>query len=366
MAILRVEPHGTDVAWAASGSINLELSPKPYTICGIVLSQLMDITTTSATWLEDAYERFISSLTLSGGGETYFDFTDMRIAYHAMRFHLGPVAPRRFAAVADSVTAGLRQCITVLHFGVQGVKYTGSGPKLNMGDLTAGIPPTGSGNLTLQGTFGAAAAMGSANVTINVSANCRLQVYTYGVQPTSGDLASAYMPRALPHWVTQSPTPTATSSPFATTYNVPAGDFLRDMTFLFYNGTNDPRESDVITSLKLVNNLSNRDVLRYGGFTDSIRHGKIAETFSQLWLGGAPPSDSNGVLVTPSVASTTGASDEGIVYLPIHEFAEFAGGGSPYGLDLRAATTGDLQVQTGVADSSNITYRVLLKKYKPL
>lgn len=349
MPKLRQETHSTSQAWAASGSISMELSPKPYTITRLGLFMKADVTTTSVTNFNDYWDRLVANLSLSGRGNTYFDFRNLRIAYHGERFR--GVAPRRPTVIAGSQTNAIQWFGYVFHFGVVPMKFNPNTGKYddNPYDLTGGIPPSDKGNLTLTGAFAAAGAMGT-SVTIN---NAPMYVQLWGVQAQPGDDPAAYLPRAFPNWQMRTPTPTATSGAYATQDNVPAGDFLHTMVVMMTNGSNAPRDDGVLGSFKIYNQLEAYDVLQFDQY-------KIGEMASQLQLSPvAPYSDDGSTLGVPSLNQV---SDEGLLFLPLHEQA--VTGHPLYGVDLRSVATGDLQARYGVDDATGITLDFLYYKYK--
>ncbi len=123
MAKLQFKRIGTTQAWAASGSISMEMSPIPFTMTQLAVIVHADITTTTATWYSDAFDRFITKLSLSGQvlnqNKTFVDFSNMRAANHHSRFHLGRFAPARPTVIADSQTNALQQFMYLFHFGVR-------------------------------------------------------------------------------------------------------------------------------------------------------------------------------------------------------------------------------------------------------
>lgn len=356
MAILRLEPHPVAQSWSASGPINLELSPKPYTITALLLMVRADITTTTATNFNDYWDRIIARLNLSGRGKTFFDFSNLRAAYHLSRMVLRQHAPRRPTVIADTQTNAKRQFAYLFHFGVRPFRVGPSGQvEYNPWDLTGGIPPVESGNLSLGGTFAAAGAMGT-NVTIN---DADFDAYLFGVQAQAGDPISAWMPQAIPVWSMRSPTPTATSSAFATQDNIPAGDHLHSMLVMTTRGANSPRADDVLNSLEVYHQLESRSILKFGGQASTAADHKAAEIISQLMeIGGAPASDD----VTVGVPAITQEADRGLVFLPLHKFANR--GHALYGVDLRSVATGDLQLRYGVANATTVTMDVVYRRYQ--
>ncbi len=366
---LRLEPHPTQVSWSASGSISAELSPKPYTITRMVLIVRATATTTTATWYNDPYDRIISRLNLTGKGKTYFDFSNLRAAYHLSRF--AGFGPKRPIPIADAQTAVEMFFAYVFHFGVAPWKVNPLTGMLedNPWDLTAGIPPAESGNLTLGGTFAAASACGS-NVTVT---DADLEIYLYGVQPDAGDPPAAYLPRAIPVWSMRTPTPTATSSAFATQDNIPAGDFLHSMLVMLTNGNNSPRDDSVLNSLEVFNQLENRSILKFGGFAGSVLDYQAAEIISQfdarVGLGYCPSDNVTTAMDGIASGGTAGtitvngpAKDSGLVWLPLYKFA--TKGHPLYGVNLQNVATGDLQLRYGVSDATGVTMDVVYRRYQ--
>lgn len=364
MAKLRLERHPAQIAWSGGGSINLELSPKPYTITRIALVVRASVTTTTATNFNDYWDRLISRLNLTGKGKTFFDFSNMRVAYHLSRF--GGFAPKRPTVVADSATTLVQHFAYIFHLGVAPTRVNPNTGMLedNPWDLSAGIPPVGSGNLTLGGSFAAAAGSMGTNVTI---ADGDVDVYLFGVQPEAGDLPAAYMPRALPAWSMESPSLGATSSAFASSHDIPSGHFLHSMMVMLTNGTNSPRDDSVLNSLRVYNQLEAREILAYGGQTGAVADYKAAEILSQQGLLGWPSSDNVSTAMTAltgtaGVPEITGPADSGLVWLPLYKYATK---GHPfYGVDLRSVASGDLKLQYGVSDATGVTMDVAYRKYE--
>lgn len=366
MPIFREEVHPVQAAFTAGGTINLELSPKPYTITRMVVIARASITTTTATNLNDYWDRIINNLSLSGAGKTFFNFTNLRTAYHFTRF-AGFGMPRP-TVVADSATTLVQHVAWCFHFGVQPLKINAAGMiEDNPWDLSAGIPPTGSGNLTLQGAFGAAAAPGT-NVTVN---DADLDVYLYGVQKGKGESDAAIMPKALPAWQMFTPTPAATSSALATQWNVPAGDYLHSALVMVTNGAGAPRDDSVLNSFEVFNAQDNRSILRYGGQSGVVGDYKAAEILSQFKsrFYRMPYSDNVSTAMTaiasggtPGVPAISSGVDSGLIWLPLYQF-----GGDPiYGVNLSQVNTGDLQFRYGVSDATGVTLDVFLRKYQKL
>lgn len=360
-----LERHPVQISYTAGGAINLELSPKPYTLTRLALICRPSITTTTATWLNDPYDRIISSLTLNGGGKTVFDFRNMRAAYWHSRFALPHLRNyKRPTVVADSATTLVTQFAYIFHFGVQPRLPNGDD---NPWDLSAGIPPTGSGNLTLQGAFAANTACGT-NVTV---ADCDIDVYCYGVRQDStvGESAASIMPRAIPQWTHDIPTPTATSSAFATTYNVPSGNYLHSSMVMQLNGTGLPRDDSVLNSFKVNFALEARDILSYGGQTGAILDYKAAEILSQLDVAGAPEGDDVSTAMTAhtgtvGVPNINHMANSGLIYLPFYRYLKTTAV-SPYGANLSNINTGDIKFMYGVSDAAGVEMHVTHRKYVP-
>lgn len=365
MAKPRLEYHNSAITWTASGSINLELAPKPYTITRMVLIHRLDMTSTTITDLNDPWDRVISRLALDAAGRTIFNFTNMRVAYHMGRF-IGCQA-RRPQRLADSLTTVIQQFATVVHFGVAPWKINAAGMiEDNPFDLTGGIPPMGAGNLTLTGTFGAAAAMGT-NATINSG---QVDVYLFGVQPAEGDGPLAYQPRALPSWSMITPSIAATSSAGGDGTNVPAGDFLHSILLMATNGTGAPRDDSVLNSLELFQQAENRSIIKYGGQTGVIGDVKAAEIISQINRLNWAPSDDVTTAMTAIASGGTpgtltvnaGPSDAGLIWLPVNQHAW---GGHPlYGIDMRNVAEGVLRIKYGISDATGVTLDALYRKYQ--
>lgn len=358
MAKLVILTHPVQQAWTAAGSISLEMSPKPFTITRLMLDVTANVTTTTVVAFNDPWDRIISSLSLIGGGsKTFFNFTNMRAAYHATRFR--SVSTRRPTIVANAQTSLIQHFQYVLHFGVAPHKVDPNTGMVwdNPYDLTAGIPPVGAGNLTLTGTFGAAGAPSTAWVTNSAPFNA----YVYGVLPEAGDAPDKWMPRAFPAWTERTPTPTATSGAYATQDNIPAGDFLHGMLLMTTLGANAPRSNAVLGSLKLYDQLGSRDITKF----DTYIAAEIITQNNVMGPMSPPPSDdasNGGGTVVLGVPAWTGVDDQGLVYMPVHTQANT---GHPlYGADLRGLATGDLQLQYGVASVSTVTFDVLYFKYQ--
>lgn len=372
MPVARIERHGTNISWSASGSINLDLSNKPFTITELWLIGRPNITTTTTTNFNDYWDRIISTLSLSGAGKSYFNFTNLRAAYWLTQM-AGFGTPRP-TVIADSQTALIKHFAYCFHFGVQPYKMNRAGCLVrNPFDLSAGIPPVGNGNLILQGTFGGATAMGT-NVTVNSGT---FDVYLVGVQQDGAEPAANYMPKAIPIWSMESPTLSATSGVFTTRYNIPTGDYLHSMLVMLTNGTNAPRDDAVLTSLSVFHQKENREIVAFGGQTGVALDLKFAEIFSQIAYGtplGKFASDNVSTAVTGILSGGTNAVpvltegiNSGVIWLPLNEFADVRGGGHPlYGIDLRTLTSGDIQLRYGIGDATGVTEDVLMRKYQPL
>jgi len=341
---------GARSVYAASGNINEDLS-LPYTITRLGVTLILDIDTTSQTLYNDYFDRAISSLALATPTRTFFNFTSMRAAYHSQRFRLGMLSPRRPDPPIDSYTGGTTNnfYITyIFHFGVAPMKVNSAGMLVdNPFDLTGGIPPTSANQLTLSGVWGAAAACAGSS-TIQTTETV-LRYYAWGVQQTPGDRYEDYMPQAYPEWTMRTPTPTATSSEFATTDNVPVGSFLHSMMVMTTNGTNDPRTDDVLTSFKLkLPNDGGREILSYRSWYAAMRYAQAGH----FW----------GVDLE-EVPAITEDHDAGLLWVPLVPYVRPPQGHEHYGADLRGLTTGDLSMEYGVNDATGISMPVVYHRY---
>ena len=349
-------------AFTTSGAISLEIAPTPITITRMAIVIRASITTGSATNFNDYWDRMISSLTLNWAGHTVFSFQNMRPAYHHTRFV--PPTTKRPTVIANGVTDDVtQQPAYIFHFGVAPLTVDQHGMVHdNPFDLTAGIPPVGVGNLTLTGNWPAFEDTMGTNVDI---ADAPFDVYLWGIQPLPTDPPELWMPRAIPSWQMSTPTPTATSSPFATIYNIPAGGHLHSMTVMLTNGTNAPRQDDILNSLRLYSAKEARSIITYGGQASGVQglsQYQAAEILSQQYVNGWVPTDDSpdGTLGVPSVLQ---GRDSGLVHFPIARYIDPRRPMAEYGADLRQLATGDLQLNQGVEDATGINMFVLMRKY---
>ena len=351
--------NATNSTWSASGAISVDLSNKPQTITGLYLDVRLNVTTSaSITTFGDNYDRVISNLTLSGGGHTFFNLTDMITPYHHFRRVLGGFAPKRPASIASGQTSTTIQFVYWIPFGVCPVVYDQATGKLrrNPWDLTGGIPPQGNGNLLLTGAWGAAAAQGT-GFTINSG---QVDVYYDGVLPEGGDPVEAWSPRAFPAWTMDSPSLAATSGAFASSENVPVGHFAQFITAVTRDGSNTPRSNDVLNSVQLQDVLGGNTVIQYGGQAGANADYLAAELISQLGAG-FPIADDP---ASPGTLTVGTYADQGIFHIDLSELANPAKGGSPlYGLDLRKVGVGALAVQYGISDATGSSLTFLHKQY---
>jgi hypothetical protein len=348
--------HPTSQAYAPNGGISLELSPKPMTVTRMLLVLDTDISTLAGgpASFEDAWDRIIQTLSLTGGSPstTFFDFRSSRVAYNALRW-IKQMQVRRPADPAASLVNGLHSVGLLLHFGVAPRKLNPNTATIEDDpyDLTAGIPPVAAGSLALQGNFGAAAAPGT-GWTVN---NAPLSVYVWGVQPLAGDPPETYQPRAFPVWSTAAPTPAGVTAQFGADFNIPAGDYLRSLFLETHLGANAPRSDGVIGSLKLYDQLNSRDIWR----ADKAS-GALLALQAPLIDHGVAPTDNGTTFVTPSVAID---HEPGIFPLPF--FEQTTNGGHPlYGADMRNMATGDLKLQFGINNATLAETWFFMERYK--
>ena len=161
----------------------------------------------------------------------------------------------------------------------------------------------------------------------------------WGVQPLAGDPPESYQPRAFPVWSTASPTPTGTSAQFGTSYNIPAGDFLRTITLETHLGANAPRSDGVLSSLKLYDQLNSRDIWRA-----DRNEGALLALQAPFIDQGVPHGDNGTVFVTPSAGMD---HDPGLY--PFMFFEQTTNGGHPlYGADMRNLATATFSSSTAL------------------
>ncbi len=342
-------------AWSSGGPFSIELSPTPGTITGLVIYVRPSITTTTVTALNDAWDRFIATMSLTGDGKTFFAFTNMRAAYHLTRFRGHGMA--RPPVAAGSLTTDQStpyEFAYYFHFGQKLREVVNGRVRANPWELSAGIPPLSKGNLTLQGTWGTTNAPGT---NWSILSGTTFSVGYFMVSPTTGDADSDWLPQAMPRWEMATPTPTATSSLLQTAYNIPSGDYLQALMLMGTNGSGAPRDDGVLGSLELFNQKRGQSLWR----TDRYKH---SELLTQAVWGAAigqgwPASDDNSTLVTPSVAKN---ADEGLVYLPGDLLSPT--GHPVYGAYMGDVATGDIQLRYGVDDATGITLDVVSVKYQ--
>lgn len=348
--------HPVSITWSSGGSFSLDLSNKPQTITGMwIVVRPSSITTTTTGAYNDFWDRLISSLTLSGAGHTYFQALDMRTFFYHNRHFLQWLSPKRPAPTASSQTAVYGAIFAYyVHFGVAPLVFNGASGRLdeNRWDLSAGIPPSTGGNLTLTGNFATSTAMGS-GATLNAAT---VDVYLDLVLPEAGDPLEAYLPRALPTWLQTQPALSGTSGAFGTFENIPVGSLLHSITAMTTAGSNAPRSSTVLNSIRLQDVLGSNTVIEYGQgslATDSIS----AEIATQQ-------GDSFPLVDDPaSIGSfTVGTqSDPGLIHLDVSQYA--VRGDPLYGLDLRRVGTGAVQVQYGIQTTSNAALNFFYRRY---
>lgn len=347
--------HPVQATWSANGSISVDLSNKPSTMTGMWLIVRPNLTTSAAPGTyNDPYDRIISNLTLSGAGHTYLQALDLRTFAYSQRHFLQTLAPKRPSALAASQSNQTPQFCYYIHFGVAPIVFnpaTGAYTE-NRWDLSAGIAPSTGGNLTLTGTWGAAAAPGS-GYTINSAV---MDIYLDSVLPEAGDAPEAYLPRALPAWLQTQPALAATSGAFGTFENVPVGSLLYSVTAMTTAGANAPRSSAVLNSIRLQDVLGSNTVAEFGAGV-SAADSVSAEIITQQ--GDAfPLADDPASIGTFTVGTQ---SDPGLIHLDVNQYA--VRGDPIYGLDLRRVGTGAVQIQYGVATTTNAALNFFYRRY---
>ncbi len=349
--------HPVSITYSSGGSFSLDLSNKPQTITGMwLIVRPSSVTTTTTGPYNDYWDRLISSITLSGAGHTYFQALDMRSFYFHNRHFLQGLSPKRPVPTANSITAGYGQQFSYyVHFGVSPLVFNGATGRLdeNRWDLSGGIAPSTGGNLTLTGNFALATNVLGSGVVVN---SASIDVYLDCVLPEAGDPLEAYLPRALPSWLHTQPALSATSGAFGVFENVPVGSLLHSVSVLTTAGANAPRASTVLNSIRLQDVLGSNTVFEYGAgslATDSVS----AEIITQQG-DGFPLADDPAAIGTFTVGNQ---SDPGLIHLDVSQYA--VRGDPVFGLDLRRVGTGAVQIQYGVATTTNAAISFFYRRY---
>lgn len=364
------EPHATQQSWSASGTISQDMSSKPFTITRMAALVRCVATTTTATWYNDPYDRILSRLNLTGMGKSFFDLSNLRAYYHASR--MWGFGPKRPVPIADSLTTVEMFFLYIFHFGLVPFRINPVTGALedNPWDLSAGIPPSGQGNLQLGGSFAANSVMGG-NVTIT---DADIDLYLWGVQPEDGDSPELWMPRAFPVWSMEDLSLAATSTAFQTPHEIPNGDFLHSICLMLTNGTNAPRDDSVLNSLSVYNQLESRSVLQYGlGLGNALDY-QAAEMLSQFGsrhaLGYCPTDNVTTAMDGIASGGTAGtitvngpAKDSGIVNINLADFA-VKSKLPQYGVDYRTASSGSIRIKHGISDATGVNGHLVYRRYQ--
>lgn len=355
MSRKRLVQLGSPQAFAGGTNFSFTGVPLFGSITEIILFLRTDVTTTTETPFSDYWDRILSSFGIGWGDGSILQSSRMPATYHFTRL-IKRLTTKRPTVLGNSVTNGLTNLATILHFGMR--------PRLPNGewdpfDLTAGIPYVPDGNVVLSGTWSAAAGSMGTNDTINTGT--RLDVYAHVVEPEGGEDARAYQPAWVPNWSTADATPTGTSAAFGTSQNEPSGDFLRSILLELRNGTNLPRTNDVISSLEVYDNIASRSLIRFGGQGEIAAAGESASIITQIGVNGWPPTE------TPAgaggVPAVTGVDDAGLIPLQLWRYSDRA---HPLaGLDLRGLPDGAIQTRMGVLDATGTQHTKFYEKYKP-
>jgi hypothetical protein len=121
-------------------------------------------------------------------------------------------------------------------------------------------------------------------------------------------------------------------------------------------GSNAPRSSTVLNSIRLQDVLGSNTVFEYGqgsAATDSIS----AEIITQQG-DGFPLADDAGSIGAFTVGTQ---SDSGLIHLDVSQYA--VRGDPIFGLDLRRVGTGAVQIQYGVATTTNASLTFFYRRY---
>lgn len=359
-------PNSQKSTYSSGGPIALTLDRIPGTLTELWVGVTVNLSITSASGLlDDIWDRLVASLALQFGQTYYFQFTDLTLAQHDAR-GIGMAPPRiSFPSSASSVayTFWYR-----LHFGSLPYIFDPDCGQWveNKWDLSGGIPPLPANSLQLSGSWGSNTALAASGVTIN---SASLQPYFTYIAPGQGEKDSDYQPMAFPVWVTEddSNLVTAGYGQFGQTIPLPINDWIQGVMFVTRTGSPLLRSDNVLTSLRLRDTSSNRDVFSALNWTDLTAASQQARTgFDD----GQPPSDGTtiGTVAYPPVSSFGSTSvvfsNAGVARLDLRRWISEPD--KLYGLNMDPAVNPYSQLvwQVGTNSASSNQLRVLYRKYK--
>lgn len=334
MAVKRTQVFQTTDAFVQGGAISHEFAPIPYTITRVDFEITANVTTAGAPGTtQDWIWRLIRSLSLTTPLGNHIAFGDLRPAHFENKcrwpgkFHTG-------AAPGATQAGFVRRAYLRCDFGVN---------PADPFDVTGGIPAH-TPNLTLTGTWGAAANLG-AGYTIN--AGTVLSTKFYGILPESDNEA---VPRGIPVLSTVQPQPTVNTASLGYTVNWPKAHYLHSLVIMPALGVYpaDNRSDSAVSDVGITLPVQANQQRYYAPWS-------FARQQEQDY---AVKDDDGTTFGVPTIAPE---AEVGVLYLPIYKMV--AGGSSLYGADNRQAAEGDTQTAFGIANSANLSLWHFLRQY---
>lgn len=339
MAIRREMSIDTTQAFAPGAAFSQELGPLPITVTRMDLLLEANFTTSATPGTtQDYLWRALSSLQLASSLGAHLSMQDLRVLHFENVALWGDrvVTP---AAPGASAANAIKRALLRIDFGVNSA---------DPHDLTAGIPQ-GVGSLALSGTWGALASIG-AGYTVN---SLTLRTTLYGMQEEYRGDPSA-RPRAIPVFQTVRLQPTAGTGSLGYQYNLPKGHFLHSATVMAAAGAapadnrSDAAISDVGLLVPVAGNATRMRMTWH-------------QTKQQSKASGVADDDGS----TFGVPTVSSEGNVGVAHLPLVRLLPT--NKSPdealYGLDLRGAGEGDVQLAYGIANATNLSIWQLLRQY---
>jgi hypothetical protein len=317
------------------------------------------------TPLDDFWDRAIASLSLVYGSTGYFNFSDMTLAHHLMRFQ-GMATPR--LAIPTTATSTTFYTWYRLHFGTvpyQMDKVTGRW-KANEFDLSGAVPQLPAQSLSLTGTWGGSTSYAASGVTVN---SLTLQPYFTYISNKENESAADFQPQAFPNWISENDSAMITTG----TLPLPVSDYVQAVLFATRTGTPALRSDAVLTSLKFRDQSGSRDIFSFGAWSDATAMTQQARNGAD---DGHPASDSISGTTYAYVPGSVGVagtvfgstfiqpSNPGLAYFDMRDWISEP---DPYlGLNMDPAVNPFSQLvwQYGSNTSASNALALLYKKYK--